>query len=176
MAQPDDPGVLRSELADSYEHQGVGLGSLVFMLICLATLVLAIIFFVAAAVPCAWALEPGAGIVRNMAIAEGVSPDFALAIGHQESGLRCEVPHSSAGAVGIMQVMPRTAAAMGVSRAELATCEGSARAGVRYLKAALKRTGGDEELAAHLYLAGLGARPQRSPYARSVMVHKRRLP
>lgn len=112
----------------------------------------------------------GASTVRRVALEEGVPAKLALAVASVESGLDCEAPDSPAGAVGIMQTMPATAAAMGVSRAELLTCEGAARAGVRYLKAALDRTDGDRASAAHLYFAGLNAEPTRSSaYARAVM-------
>ena len=150
------------------------LAPLIILLASVAMLVQALLVFVAAASPCAWAGGAGHGIVRQAAKAEGVDPAFALAVAHVESRIRCDAQDSSAGAVGIMQVLPSTAAAMGVSGAALRTCEGSARAGVRYLKLALKRTGGDRELAAHLYLAGVNARPQRSSYARAVMKHMRR--
>lgn len=135
-----------------------------------ASLILAGLLF--AALPAT--ASSGAAIVAAAAKAEGVDPAFALAIGQAESGLRCEVQTSPAGAVGVMQVLPRTALSVGISSDALRTCKGSAIAGVRYLKKALARTGGDRMKAAHLYLAGIHATPRASQYARSVMAHMHR--
>ncbi len=81
----------------------------------------------------------------------GVDPDFALRIAHQESGINTNVRDSSAGAMGIMQLMPGTAASLGVDpRDPMQNIDG----GVRYLKRMLDQFGGDHTLAAAAYNAG----------------------
>lgn len=61
----------------------------------------------------------------------------ALVIGKMESGYRCDAvgPHTKHGrAQGIMQVLPGSARALGVSPAILRTCEGGIEAGLRHMQ------------------------------------------
>ena len=61
----------------------------------------------------------------------------ALVIGKMESGYRCDAvgPHTKHGrAPGIMQVLPGSARALGVSPAILRTCDGGIEAGLRHMQ------------------------------------------
>lgn len=87
-----------------------------------------------------------------------------------ESGGNCAADNGIA--VGIMQVQPATAASVGVY-GNLKNCATGLEAGTRYLHLALARTGGNWELAATLYNAGLFAKPHRSAYSSRVMVAMR---
>lgn len=108
----------------------------------------------AAAVPGSAAIAAGretvAAMVRRMAKQEGIDPNLALAIAQQESHFS-QNARSAAGAIGVMQLMPATAAALGVNPYSL---EGNIRGGMRYLKANLDRFGGRMDLAAAAYNAG----------------------
>ncbi|RWI31370.1 MAG: lytic transglycosylase domain-containing protein [Mesorhizobium sp.] len=74
-----------------------------------------------------------ASLVRSIAQDEGFDADLAEAIAWAESDLGANQGPSTAGAVGIMQLMPGTASDLGVSD----RCDAAAnvRAGIRYLKA-----------------------------------------
>jgi hypothetical protein len=99
------------------------------------------------------AATPGAAdLVRAAAIRYGVDPDLALAVARQESGYDQGVI-SSAGAIGVMQLMPRTAAGLNVDPYSL---ESNIDGGVRYLSQLLKSYGGDTEKALWAYNAGPG--------------------
>ncbi len=80
-----------------------------------------------------------------------VPVSFVRAIVEQESGWRpCAL--SSKGAVGLMQLMPMTAARLGVrDRCKIAQ---NVSGGVRYLAWLIRKFGGDLRLAAAAYLAG----------------------
>lgn len=69
-----------------------------------------------------------------------VDPDFALRIAHQESGINPNVKDSSAGAIGIMQLMPGTAKGLGVDPRDPAQ---NIDGGVRYIKQLQDQLGPD---------------------------------
>jgi len=98
------------------------------------------------------------GDVRSLAVAaakrHGLDPELVLAVVGVESAFRPEAV-SSKGAQGLMQLMPRTAASLGVEDAfdPAENLDG----GVRHLGALLARYGGDVERALAAYNAGEGA-------------------
>lgn len=91
-------------------------------------------------------------MVTQEAQAQGVPPALALGVARAENGLR---PYgvSSAGAVGPMQLMPSTAADLGVDPNDPAQ---NVHGGVAYLKKQLDQFG-DPALAVAAYNAGPGA-------------------
>ncbi len=84
----------------------------------------------------------------------GVDKKLVLALANAESGYRPDVV-SSAGAVGVMQLMPDTAKGLGVSNSFDA--RQNIDGGVRYLKQMLDMFGGDKSKALAAYNAGPGA-------------------
>lgn len=72
-------------------------------------------------------------LVREIATEEGFDADLAQAIAWAESDMGRNQGPSSAGALGIMQLMPATASRLGV--ADRCDAETNVRAGIRYLKA-----------------------------------------
>lgn len=85
-----------------------------------------------------------------------VDPQLARAVAWMESGLRQEVV-SSAGAVGVMQLLPSTWAWVDESLLGTATprtYDGNIQAGVRYLRWLLDQFGGDRRLALAGYYQG----------------------
>lgn len=104
-----------------------------------------------------------AGFVRSIAVEEGVDPDLAVAVARQESALgAADSAMSSAGAVGIMQLMPGTARDLGLVVSEDGTIderyneEKNTRAGVQYLSKLSKKYDGDYVLVTAAYNWGLG--------------------
>jgi Transglycosylase SLT domain len=85
---------------------------------------------------------------------EGVDPRFIHAVIKQESNYESEVL-SSAGARGLMQLMPATAKRFDCTDLEDQTC--NVIAGTKYLAWLLKRFNGDVKLALAGYNAGEGA-------------------
>lgn len=73
-----------------------------------------------------------AELVRSVALDEGFDADLAEAIAWAESDLGANQGPSKAGALGIMQLMPGTAADLGVS--DRCDTQVNVRAGLRYLK------------------------------------------
>lgn len=83
----------------------------------------------------------------------GVDPKLVQAVALTESGLNQEAI-SSAGAVGVMQLMPDTANALGVNPYEL---QGNIYGGTLYLKQLLDKYQGNIPEAVAAYNAGSGA-------------------
>lgn len=91
-----------------------------------------------------------ARMVEDEAIRQGVDPDFALAIAEQESRFR-QSARSGVGAIGVMQLMPATAAGLGVNPYD--TRE-NIRGGVKYIKKLQGMFGSRYDLIAAGYNAG----------------------
>ncbi len=90
-------------------------------------------------------------LIRGIAQEEGVDPDLADAIASVESGYGAVRRPSSAGAVGIMQLMPQTAKELGVG--DRCNALANIQGGIRYLKL-LQARYGDPILALAAYNAG----------------------
>jgi LysM repeat protein len=120
--------------------------------------------------------------VRRLIVAEadaqGVPPALALAVAWQESGWQQGVV-SSAGAIGIMQLIPASgtwvAESMLGEPVDLYDAGSNVRAGVRLLRHYLDRYGGDRWLALAAYYQGqtaadrLGVYAMSRPYIASVL-------
>jgi soluble lytic murein transglycosylase-like protein len=118
--------------------------------------------------------------VIEAARSEGVPVSFALAIARAESGMRSH-SISSTGAMGVMQLMPSTAAAHGVF--DPFDPEDNARGASRYIAELWRRYRGDRMRIAAAYNAGSSGVPLRGPlrvpsttmsYATTVVKHDRR--
>ncbi len=90
-------------------------------------------------------------LIVYYAEAHGIRPDLVRAVVQVESGYNPRAI-SPKGAMGLMQLMPETAAALGVERPF--DPEQNVRGGVAYLRHLLDRFGGNEELALAAYNAG----------------------
>ena len=84
--------------------------------------------------------EPPVGIAR-VADREGLPSSLLQAVADVESGLRQDVT-SEKGAIGIMQLMPGTAAELGVNPH---SAQENLMGGARYLRSMLERYAGDED-------------------------------
>jgi soluble lytic murein transglycosylase-like protein len=93
-------------------------------------------------------------LIVESARLEGVRPDLVRAVIQVESGYN-PYARSPKGAMGLMQLMPATAAGLGVTRPY--DPEQNIRGGVRYLRSLLERYENNEELALAAYNAGAGA-------------------
>lgn len=93
-------------------------------------------------------------LVRREGERHGVDPDLIFAVIRQESAFD---PYavSSAGAVGLMQLMPETAKRFGVK--DILDPAENVSGGVQYLRLLLERYEGDHRLALAAYNAGEGA-------------------
>jgi len=89
-------------------------------------------------------------MVADEARRQGVDPNFAMAIAEQESRFR-QSAVSAVGARGVMQLMPATAAKLGVNPYDL---QGNIRGGVAYLKQIMGMYPGRLDLVAAGYNAG----------------------
>ena len=94
------------------------------------------------------------GLARETAVKYGLDPDLVLAVVSVESNFQSRAV-SSKGAQGLMQLMPQTAAELGVpdSFDPAANLDG----GTRYLQALLAHYRGDVAKALAAYNAGVGA-------------------
>jgi hypothetical protein len=94
----------------------------------------------------------------------GVDPQLVHAVIHQESGGRADA-RSPKGAIGLMQMMPATAASpgFGVQPFDPTDPEQNLRGGVSYLKALLHHYGGDRDKALAAYNAGPGTVDRGGP-------------
>jgi soluble lytic murein transglycosylase-like protein len=93
-------------------------------------------------------------LVRSAARAAHLDPSLALAVAAVESHFD-PAARSAAGAVGVMQLMPGTAQALGVENPY--DPAQNARGGSLYLRELLDRFGGDVRRAVAAYDAGPGA-------------------
>ncbi|MCX7896040.1 MAG: lytic transglycosylase domain-containing protein [Thermoanaerobaculum sp.] len=93
-------------------------------------------------------------LIRQVALAEGVDPALVMALVEVESGFD-PAARSPRGAVGLMQVLPETAALVGVVAHE--DPQANLQAGCRYLRGLFEEFGGDMELVLAAYNAGPGA-------------------
>lgn len=92
-------------------------------------------------------------LLRDAATAQGLPAELVQSVAQIESGLRQEAL-SPKGAIGLMQLMPATAADFGIK----ANCaDDNARGGAKYLRNLLLRYRGDAVLALAAYNAGPGA-------------------
>ncbi|MCO5067015.1 MAG: lytic transglycosylase domain-containing protein [Rhizobiaceae bacterium] len=89
-------------------------------------------------------------MVAEEARRQGVDPNFAMAIAEQETGFQQGLV-SKAGAIGVMQLMPDTAAGLGVNPYDLRS---NIRGGVAYLKKIQGMYPGRYDLIAAGYNAG----------------------
>lgn len=94
-----------------------------------------------------------AALFQEAADATGLDPKLIEAVAWAESGFdpKC---HSDAGAIGLMQLMPETARALGLS--DPWDPEQNVLGGARHLKGLVSRFGGDVKLALAAYNAGAG--------------------
>lgn len=111
----------------------------------------------------------------------GVDPLLLQSVIQQESGFNPNAT-SSAGAQGLMQLMPSTSASLGVT--DPYDPNQSIDAGARYLSTELNNYGGDTSLALAAYNAGGGAvsryggippYPETQNYVQSIMGHYQQL-
>jgi hypothetical protein len=92
-------------------------------------------------------------LIRNASSAYGVRPELVKAVIRAESNFNFRA-RSPKGAMGLMQLMPRTAEAMGITNAY--NPEANIAGGTQYLSKMLQMFGGDERLALAAYNAGPG--------------------
>jgi N-acetylmuramoyl-L-alanine amidase len=135
-----------------------------------------------APVAAAPAVPAGREEVRTMIVEDaalfGVPPALALAVAWHESGWR-QAAVSSAGAIGIMQLMPTTADWVGEAMlgeaVHIHDARSNVRAGVRLLAHYLARYAGDRELVLAAYYQGqtaadrFGAYSSSRPYIASIL-------
>jgi soluble lytic murein transglycosylase-like protein len=90
-------------------------------------------------------------LINSAAKAANVRPDLVRAVVQVESGFNARA-RSSKGAMGLMQLMPATAASLGVQNPY--NPEENIRGGTAYLRQLLDKYGNNEELALAAYNAG----------------------
>lgn len=91
-------------------------------------------------------------LITSTANQYGLDPALALAVANQESGGN-QAAISKSGAIGIFQLMPNTAAGLGINPYDTTQ---NVQGGVSYLSQLLKQYNGDETLALAAYNAGPG--------------------
>ena len=94
--------------------------------------------------------------IQDVAQRHRVDPLLLHAVIKQESGYRQTV-RSHAGAIGLMQIMPATGAALGVATPDLVIPESNVDAGARLIKKLYYKYGGNFQLVLAAYNAGEGA-------------------
>jgi soluble lytic murein transglycosylase-like protein len=99
-------------------------------------------------------LFPYASLVREACVIYSIPPELALAVIKVESGFNPRAV-SRTGAMGLMQLMPQTAALLGVTLPF--DPRQNVLAGVRYLRMLVNTFDGDVPLALAAYNAGAGA-------------------
>lgn len=108
--------------------------------------------------------------LERWARAYGLPTDLVKGLAHIESGWRSDAV-SSAGAVGVMQLMPATADWIGKTltseRIDRLNVDQNVRGGTAYLRWLLSQTGGDERLALASYYQGLSAVRRNGVYKQS---------
>ena len=92
-------------------------------------------------------------VVTNAAVEQQLPPEFVRSVAKVESGFRQNAV-SRKGALGLMQLMPSTAAELGV---DATRAPDNAKGGAKYLRDLLIRYSGDSALALAAYNAGPGA-------------------
>lgn len=121
-------------------------------------------------------------LLHREAVAHGVNPALVKAVAWQESGWKQPVV-SSAGAIGVMQVMPGTADYVNTvlrhGNLNVRRTRDNIHLGVAYLRHMLRLFGGNERKALAAYYSGPGNVKRRlnriqRPYVRSVRALKRR--
>lgn len=113
-------------------------------------------------------LDAFAAEFKAAARATGVDDAWLRAIAHAESGFDAGAV-SPKGAQGVMQLMPDTAALLGVR--DPFSAQQSISGGARHMRALLRRYNGDRSLAAAAYNAGIGAVSRHGgvpPYAETL--------
>lgn len=95
-----------------------------------------------------------AKMVAQAAKSAGVPPALAVAIAFKESSLRPDIKDSDDGAVGLMQVLPKTGKGMNYSLEDLRDPKKNIEAGVKYIKEGLNATDNDPRLTAVYYHSG----------------------
>lgn len=94
--------------------------------------------------------------INRHANKEKIAPAWAFAIARRESSFMTDA-HSSAGAKGLMQLMPNTAKSLKkgkVNRSYLLNADNNIQLGTRYLKKLLDKNSGNHVLATAAYNAG----------------------
>lgn len=121
-------------------------------------------------------------LIETISAENGLPDNLVHAVIKHESAYNC-FAISKAGAQGLMQLMPATAAAYGVK--DVFDAEDNIRGGVKFLKALLKLYDGDERTALAAYNAGQEAvkkhggippYPETQIYIRRVMASFREIP
>jgi soluble lytic murein transglycosylase-like protein len=95
--------------------------------------------------------------IYDVAVANDIDPEVAFGLVRAESSFR-NTSTSPVGAVGLTQLMPRTASSVepGVSRAELRNPSTNLRIGFKYLRSLIDKYEGDTDLALLAYNRGPG--------------------
>lgn len=94
--------------------------------------------------------------INHHATKQNIAPAWAFAIARRESSFMTDA-HSSAGARGLMQLMPNTAKSLKkgkINRSYLLNANNNIQLGTRYLKKLLDRNSGNQVLATAAYNAG----------------------
>jgi soluble lytic murein transglycosylase-like protein len=93
-------------------------------------------------------------LVASIANAMGLNPQIALAQAQQESGFNPSAVNPGSGATGVMQLLPSTAAGLGVTN--LLDPTQNVTAGLTYYQQLLNQFGGDQQKALAAYDWGPG--------------------